>query len=65
MDHLGKNPLHFVEAGDERIDFAEGVVEGERGAGSGGYVEEVHNRLCTMVAGAVIAAKLIRPCTPF
>ena len=34
MDHLGKNLLHFVEAGDERIDFAEGVVEGERGGGT-------------------------------
>ena len=37
---------------NERIDFTESVVEGERGAGGGWYVEEVHDLLCAVVAGA-------------
>src|SRR5450755_2683622 len=41
-----------MKAGDERIDFADCVVEGERGAGGGGYVEEVHDRLRAVVASA-------------
>src|SRR5437763_378748 len=41
-----------MEAGNERVDFAESVVEGERSAGGGGYVEEIHHGLGAVMAGA-------------